>query len=176
MKLFPAGAPVLVRCNQKDRFYTDHITTLLSETSRQLLPLHLWLKWQRELQLVAELSYFAITTVLGNQTLGEEYCNVIQVGPQAADGRYVVAGLLRRSFPIILQTVGVYALEKTLEVIYKKIRDRNLGSLQLTERGYDLLEKIVGGLEDTVSGIARLHLALFYIHGLFYHWESDWLE
>lgn len=170
MKLFAAGAPELVRCNQKDRFYTDHLTSLLSDLFRQTLPLRLWLRWQRELQLVAELSYHGFTTVLGNQTLGEEYCNIIQVGPSnPVDGRYAVAGFVRRLVPVIVQTVGVYAVEKALEVVYRRIRDRDLLSLQLSAREYELLERIVGYLEDVVSGASRLHLALFYLHGLFYH-------
>ncbi len=169
MKLFPAGAPELVRCNQKDRFYTDHLTSILSDLSRQALPLRLWMKWQRELQLLAELGYFTLTTLLGNQTLGEEYCNIIQVGPPLAGGRYAPAGFFRRLLPLVVQTLGVYAVEKALEELHRKIRDRNLHSLQLSERGYELLEKIVGGVDDFVSGMSRLHLAVFYIQELYYH-------
>lgn len=168
MKLFPASAPELVRCNQKDRFYTEQLTSTLSELSRKALPLRLWLKWQRELQLVAELGYHGLTTVLGNQTLGEEYCNVIQVGPPV-EGRHTAVGFTRRLLPVLMQTFGVYFVEKTLEVLYRRIRDRNIGSVRLSERGYELLEKIVGNIEDVISGVSRMHLALFYLQGLFYH-------
>ena len=41
--LLPAGAPELVRTNQKDRFYIDPITSLFSDITRQLLPLRVWL-------------------------------------------------------------------------------------------------------------------------------------
>lgn len=169
MKLFPAGAPELVRCNQKDRFYTEHLTSILSELTRQALPLRLWMRWQRELQLVAELGYFGLTTLLGNQTLGEEYCNIIQVGPPSAGGRHTPAGFFRRLLPVAAQTLGVYALERALEELLRRIRERNLHSLELSERGYELLEKIVGGLDDFVNGVSRLHLALFYVHGIYYH-------
>lgn len=170
MQLFPAGAPELVRSNQKDRFYTDHLTSLVSDISRQALPLRLWLRWQREFQLLAELGYYTLTTALGNQTLGEEYCNVIQVAPPpSGDRHYSAPGVVRRSLPIIFQTFGVYAIEKTLDVLYRRIRDRSLGSVELSERGYEVLEKVVGTVDDIFSGASRLHLALFYIHGIFYH-------
>ena len=169
MKLFPAGAPELVRTNQKDRFYTDHLTSLLSEVSRHVLPLRLWLRWQREFQLLAELSYYGLTTVLGNQTLGEEYCNIVQVAPSTADGPFVAPGFLRRTVPIIMQTLGVYAIEKGLEITYKKIRERSLGSIEISEQNYEKLEKIVETVEDIFSGASRLHLALFYVYGIFYH-------
>lgn len=168
MKLFPAGAPELVRCNQKDRFYTDHLTSILSAISRQVLPLRLWLRWQRELQLVAEVGYYALTTIIGNQTLGEEYCNIIQTGPPMA-ARSVAAGFFRRLLSVALQTLGLYAVEKTLEVLQRRIEQRNLNLLQLNEREYEVLEKVVGFLEEVVTGVNQLHLALFYIHGLYYY-------
>ena len=168
MKLFPAAAPELVRCKQKDRFYSDQLTSSLSELSRKALPLRLWLRWQREMQLLAELAYHGLTTVLGNQTLGEEYCNVVQVGP-AVNRRLTAAGFTRRLLPVLVQSLGVYLLEKALEELYRKIRDRNLGSLRLSEQGYELLEKIVGTTEEVLTGASRLHLALFYLHGVFYH-------
>ena len=156
-----------MRCNQKDRFYTEHLASILSEVSRQVLPLRLWLRWQRELQLGAEVGYYALTTLLGNQTLGEEYCNAIQVGPAQA-GRFLPAGFVRRFLSVLVQTFGAYAVEKGLEVLHRRVSDRTLG-VHLSERGHQVLERIVGGLSEVVSGVNRLHLAMFYLHGLYYH-------
>ena len=111
LQLFAAGAPELVRSNQKDRFYADHIHGLLSDITRQLLPLRWWLTWQRELQLAAETAYYGLTTVLGNQTLGEEYCNTVQVGAPDSRKKYVVPGAIRRSVAIALQVFGPYLIE-----------------------------------------------------------------
>ena len=167
MKLFPAGAPELVKCNQKDRFYTEHLTSLLSDITRQALPLRFWLKWQRELQLLAELGYYGLTTLLGNQSLGEEYCNVIQVGPPQ-NGQWVAAGFGRRLLSILLQTFCVYAVEKGLETLHRRVGGRALG-MRLSEREYEVLDSALSALEDFVSGVSRLHLALFYMYGLYYH-------
>ena len=175
-QLLAAGAPELVRSNQKDRFYADHIHSLLSDTARQVLPLRWWLGWQRELQLVAEIVYHSLTTVLGNQTLGEEYCNTIQVGGRPSsdgrngrDSRYVVPGALRRTLAVALQSFGPYIVEKGFEVLYQRIRDRELGRWIQSEHSYDCLEKYAGYVEELLTVCSRLHLALFYINGLFYH-------
>ena len=167
MQLFPAGAPELVRGSQKDRFYTNYINSLLSDVSRQVLPFRLWLKWQREVQLVTELTYYGLTSVLGNQTVGEEYCSTVQV-TKSSSPRYVVPGFMRRTLAILIQTIGYYVIEKTLEVLYRKIRDRNI-PLRLSGQQYDTLEKVVGFLDDIFTTCSRLHLALFYIQGLFYY-------
>jgi len=176
MKLFSAGAPELVKSNQKDRFYTDHLTSLLSEVSRDVLPLRFWLKWQRELQLLAELGYYGITTICGNQTLGEEYCNIVQVAHTAVGKPFVAPGILRRTLPILIQTLGVYAIEKGLEVLYRRIRDRNLERLDISEQNYERLEKVVETVEDVFSGASRLHLAFFYLSGVFYHYGKRLLN
>ena len=170
LQLFPAGAPELVRSNQKDRFYSEHIHSLLSDVTRQVLPLHCWFRWQRELQLVAEVAYYSLTTVLGNQTLGEEYCNTVQVGsPDRSSGRYAVPGAMRRSLAIIIQTLGPYLVEKGFEALYQRIRDRNLQFCIRSERDYEFLESVAGYIEEFVNVFSRLHLALFYIRGIFYH-------
>ena len=170
LQLLAAGAPELVRSSQKDRFYTGYITSLLSDVSRQALPLRHWLRWQREMQLGSELLYYFLTTVYGNQTLGEEYCNTVQVGPKAAPPQvYNVPSVRRRAFSIFLQTFGLYAIEKGLEVLYRRIRQRRLTRFELTEQQYESLEKIVGFVEELFSTLSQLHLALFYMQGLFYH-------
>ena len=167
LQLFPAGAPELVRSNQKDRFYTNYVNGLLSDISRQVLPFRLWLQWQREFQLVAELAYYGLTTIFGNQTLGEEYCSTVQV-TGSSSSQYTVPRFVRRTLAILLQTVGPYAIEKSLEILYRRIQARSV-PLDLSRQQYDALEKIVGFVDDIFTTCARLHLALFYIQGLFYH-------
>lgn len=173
LQLSPAGAPELVRSNQKDRFYSGYIHSLISNISQQTLPLRYWLRWERELQLIAEVMYYGLTTVYGNQTLGEEYCNAVQVGPQSGskvgrDRKFFAPGFLRRTLAILIQLLGPYTMEKCLEYLYRRIQRRNL-PLELSDRQYKLLENIVSAVEDTVSTASQLHLALFYIQGVFYH-------
>lgn len=176
LHLLPAGAPELVRSNQKDRFYIDRISALLSDISRQLLPLRLWLKWQRELHLLVELGYYGLTTLLDNQTLGEEYTNMIQVNSRVegtpALPMYHPASFLQRLLAILLQTVGPYILEKSLGALHRLLQERNLDT-NLTEQQYRVLEKIVKFVEEVVSIFNKLHLGLFYLRGVYYHFSKQ---
>lgn len=167
LQLSPAGAPELVRSNQKDRFYSGYIHSLISNISQQTLPLRYWLRWERELQLIAEVLYYGLTTVYGNQTLGEEYCNAVQVGPKGERG-FLAPGFLRRTLAILVQLFGPYTAGKCVEHLYQRIQQKNL-PLELSDRQYKLLENVVGVVEDIVSTVNQLHLALFYIQGVFYH-------
>ena len=165
-QLVPAGTPELVRSAQKDRFYSNYINTLLSEISRQSLPLRFWLQWQRELQLLAELAYYGLTTAFGNQTLGEEYCNTIQIGPSRPG--FNTPGFIRRTLAVLIQAVGPYAVEKCLDVACKRLRERSI-PLHLSEEQYELLENMVAVVDDLFTTFNRFHLAVFYIQGLFYY-------
>ena len=157
----PAGAPELVRSSQKDRFYTGYLNGLLSDAARQFLPLRRWIQCQRELQLLAELAYYGLTTVYGNQTLGEEYCNIVQVSSGGAPSTY------RRAGAVLIQALGPYLFEKLLEHVHWKLTTRAF-SQRLSEETYERLTKIVGFCEETVSTLSRLHLAVFYLRGIFY--------
>ena len=54
LQLVPAGAPELVRGDQKDRFYSSYVGSLVADVFHPLLPLRYVLRWEREFQLIAE--------------------------------------------------------------------------------------------------------------------------
>ena len=108
----------------------------------------------------------------GNQTLGEEYCNIVQVGPGPREStlqhtQFSVPSFLRRTTAVFLQVLGPYILEKALGWLGQRVRDRNL-SLSLSHRQYGLLETALETAEDLASLVHLLHLGLFYIRGLFH--------
>ena len=115
--------------------------------------------------------YYGLTTIWGSQTLGEEYCNIVQVAPtQHQHGNkthFTAPSFLRRTISILVQLLGPYALEKTLGYLSQRVGNRNL-PLHLTNRQYTLLENALDFAEDVISTVNLLHLALFYIHGVFY--------
>ena len=168
LSLYPAGAPELVRSNQKDRFYTNYLGAVLSDISYQFLPQRYWMRWQREIQLVAELVYYGLTTVRGNQTLGEEYTNTIQIVVSGSNSKYDVPGLLKRSGAIVVQVVGRYLIERLLGSIHRRLATRNF-PFPLSQSQYQRLEKLVETTEDIFTTASQLHLALFYMFGLYYY-------
>lgn len=105
----------------------------------------------------------------GSQTLGEEYCNIVQVGPQQSRKiqHFLAPSFVRRTLAILAQLLGPYALEKLLGYLNRRVENRNL-PLVLSSRQYRVLENVLDIAEDLVSTANQLHLALFYIQGVFY--------
>ena len=171
LRFTDAGASELVRSNQKDRFYLKHVQSHLIEISRHLLPLRQWVGWQRELQLASELIYYGVTTAWGNQTLGEEYCNTVQVVPLVGKSNKAAPSFIRRTLAVVLQALTPYFIEKCLGLLQKRLRDRSSGSTHSqTENSAEQehLVRIIGFVKDVVSICSLLHMATFYIRGVFY--------
>ena len=166
LHVVPAGAPELVRSNQKDIYYVSNTSHLVSEIAMGLVSPASWIRYQNELQLVAELIYFSFTTIYGNQTLGEEYCSSVLVGQNKLP--YVAASLFRRLIGILLQVGGAYALRKWRLWLNTRVGARDL-PLNLTENAYQILAKVTALSETVVNLLSQFHLALFYTHGAFYH-------
>ena len=103
----------------------------------------------------------------GSQTLGEEYCNIVQVGPQQKNKQFSAPSFTRRTVAILLQLFGPYALEKLLGYVSKRVENRDI-PLRLSNQQYRMLENTLDFVEDLVSSANLLHLALFYIRGVFY--------
>ena len=115
--------------------------------------------------------YYGLTTVCGNQTLGEEYCNIVQVDPRPTHlthQRYAAPSFLRRTSAILLQTLGPYLLERTLGYLGQRVGDRDIPLASLTPRQCRIIKSVLEFAEEFVSTAHLLHLALFYIQGLFH--------
>lgn len=103
--------------------------------------------YQRDLQFITDLIYYGLTTSLGSQTLGEEYCDLIQVSGRRSPG------WLKRLQLISLAVVFPFFLDKYQAFILKQVRriitwDQNQISVL------------------TVIGIInKVHLAVFYLKG-----------
>ncbi|XP_027584565.1 peroxisome biogenesis factor 10 [Pipra filicauda] len=185
-----AGPARLVRGGQKDELYRAGLRSGAGTALRGLAGARPWLQWRREVELLSDVAYFVLTTLSGYQTLGEEYVNIIQVDPS----RKKVPSLLRRATFISLHTVVPYCLEKALLHLEHELQEegeesrspgsgptpalpsrtflrswirRRLG--QLPEQQRKTASQAVYVLKQSIPLLHRLHLALFYIHGTFYH-------
>lgn len=77
---FPyAAAPDIIRANQKDAYFQGLLTNQLVDLHRRLLGARSAHAWANESRTAADLLYLCLTTLIGNRTLGEEYCDLIQV-------------------------------------------------------------------------------------------------
>ncbi len=62
-------------------------------------------EWREELALSSDFLYYGLTTLLGRQTLGQEYCGV-----QLIDSSKKFPSKIRRICYIVLACVGPYVL------------------------------------------------------------------
>lgn len=187
MPLAPAGPAHLVRCGQKDELYRSGLRSGAGAALHGLAGTKKWLEWRKEIELLSDVAYFSLTTLSGYQTLGEEYVNIVQVD----SSKKRIPSLLRRAILISLHTVLPYLLDKGLIHLEHELQTETSGSRtlqsnglcsrtlvrswvqkqvgRLTEQQKKTLLQTVYVLKQCIPLLRRLHLAVFYINGLFYH-------
>ncbi|CAM4576725.1 peroxisome biogenesis factor 10 isoform X2 [Lepidochelys kempii] len=187
MPLAPAGPAHLVRCGQKDELYRSGLRSGAGAALHGLAGAKKWLEWRKEIELLSDVAYFSLTTFSGYQTLGEEYVNIVQVD----SSKKRIPSLLRRAILISLHTVVPYLLDKGLIHLEHELQMETGGSTtlqsnglcsrtlvrswvqkqigRLTEQQKKTLSQTVYVLKQCIPLLRRLHLAVFYINGIFYH-------
>lgn len=69
----------LVRANQKDVYYQSILQEQMTRVAQQFLGARRQHVWQKEINTISDICYYGLTTLLGTQTLGEEYCDIVQI-------------------------------------------------------------------------------------------------
>ncbi|NXA40255.1 PEX10 factor, partial [Eudromia elegans] len=186
----PAGPARLVRGAQKDELYRAGLRSGAGAALHGLAGAKRWLEWRRELELLADVAYLSLCTLSGYQTLGEEYVNIVQVDST----KKRVPSFLRRAVSISLHTLVPYCLEKGLLHLEHELQMEADGSRtqqntparssldrtlvrnwirkqvgELSEQQKKTLLQTVYILKQCIPLLRRLHLAIFYINGMFYH-------
>lgn len=186
-----AFAPDIIRAHQKDAYFQGVLTNQLTDLHRRLLGARSAHFWAAESRSLSDLLYLSLTTLLGNRTLGEEYCDLVQV--ESETGK--LPALKRRAGYIAGSIVLPYALSKALPKIRARIRmriEKNLARArsppsQSTSEGKKTKnssnnnnktatwslrtqEYILANLSTLTSPapIHALSLALFYFSGSYY--------
>ncbi|XP_038629732.1 peroxisome biogenesis factor 10 [Scyliorhinus canicula] len=187
MPALPVNQPQLIRSSQKDEYYLNSLRSYANETFQIFAGAKRWLEWRKEIELLADLTYFSLTTFAGYQTLGEEYVNIVQVD---SSGQRVPPPA-RRAVLIILHTCLPYLLDRGLNRLEQDLQAESEGFrapehrrvparpgvlhwLQgavsgLTEQQKKVLLQTVWILRQAISFLHRLHLGIFYLKGAFYH-------
>ena len=113
-----AAAPDIIRANQKDAYFQSALLTHLSSVIRALYGTRSEHKWANEASVFTELLYLGLTTFLGNRTLGEEYCDIVQV----EDDSNRLPSITRRSGYILSTVLLPYFLNRFLPAFRKRLR------------------------------------------------------
>jgi len=170
-----APSPDILRTHQKDAYITGQLSSQASTILRALLGARFAHKYSNATTNLSELLYLCITTLLGNRTLGEEYCDVIQV----ENDTLRLAGLGRRVGYIASVVFAPWVLGKSLPALRRRLREKLEWNIEqakkhrrsATARGLRIQEYILQHLDTLTSPnpIYALSLATFYFTGAYYH-------
>ncbi|KAI1142961.1 Pex12 amino terminal region-domain-containing protein [Hypoxylon sp. FL0543] len=183
-----AFAPDIIRAHQKDAYFQGLLTNQITDLHRSLLGARSAHTWAAESRTLADLLYLCLTTLLGNRTLGEEYCGLVQV----ESGTGALPALSKRAAYIAGSILAPYGLTRLLPKIRARIRARLQRNLGLAPAGeaqsgdgenmtlaqlkgrrrwsYKLQAYILANL-SSITSPAPVHaasLALFYFSGSYY--------
>ncbi|KAK6912861.1 Pex, N-terminal [Dillenia turbinata] len=106
---FPLAAqPEMMRAAEKDDQYASFLYEACRDAFRHLFGARVSVAYQRETKLLGQMLYYVLTTGSGQQTLGEEYCDITQVaGPYGLPPTPA-----RRALFIFYQTTVPYIAER----------------------------------------------------------------
>ncbi|CAN6582972.1 unnamed protein product [Malus baccata var. baccata] len=104
----PAAQPEIMRAAEKDDQYASFVYDACRDAVRHLLGTRVSVAYQNETKLLGQVLYYVLTTGSGQQTLGEEYCDITQVaGPYGLPPTPA-----RRALFIVYQTALPYIAER----------------------------------------------------------------
>ncbi|KAF2255234.1 hypothetical protein BU26DRAFT_514985 [Trematosphaeria pertusa] len=184
-----AASPDIIRSHQKDAYFSGALLEQLSTLLRKVKGARFAHTYTSEARVFSELLYLGLTTLIGNRTLGEEYCDIVQV--EGENGRLPALG--RRAGYILSCILGPYLLGRILPAFRKRIRAKLESNIRRYARlrakaqhqakesgskkdistplGARIQNYILQNL-DTItspSPIYALSLATFYFAGSYYH-------
>lgn len=184
-----ATSPDIIRSHQKDAYFSGVLLEQLSTLVRKMKGARYAHNYTSETRLLGEFLYFGLTTLIGNRTLGEEYCDIVQVEGESSR----LPSLSRRAAYILSCVLGPYALGKILPAFRKRLRaklEANLRRYTRLQQKAQQQAKESGSRKPTSTPLAAriqsyvlknldtitspspvyaLSLATFYFTGSYYH-------
>ncbi|KAH0541908.1 hypothetical protein FGG08_003628 [Glutinoglossum americanum] len=175
-----AAAPDIIRSNQKDAYFQGVLLEHLSSILRRVYGARFVHNYASEANTFADLLYLGLTTFVGNRTLGEEYCDIVQV----EDDTLRLPSIRRRAGYILSTILLPYALGRILPAFRRRLRQKlesNLRRFALNHTNpkssnekstsYRLQSYLLTNL-DTITSPSPLYaisLATFYFSGAYFH-------
>ena len=165
-----ASQPDIVRSSQKDVFYLNQFRAQTTEILGKLLGARFALHYQPEMKLAAEVLYYGLSTLAGNLTFGEEYCDLVpvQIGPAhvSLPTRSGVALL------VFYQTFAPYLLEKLRLRLLSYTRPRDDVPLERQSALLVQCHRWISNSKELLDFASRVHLGVFYFAGRYYEFSK----
>ncbi|MCJ1464078.1 peroxisome biogenesis factor 10 [Pseudocyphellaria aurata] len=168
-----AAAPDIIRSNQKDTYFQGVLFEQLSSILRTLYGSRFAHNHNSEARTFTELLYFGLTTLVGNRTLGEEYCDIIQI----SDNSLHLPSFCRRAGYILSTVLLPYTLTKFLPALRNRVRLKLEANLRQKPKvsNASLAQLLQSYLLNNLSNITSpssiyaITLSIFYFTGSYYH-------
>lgn len=113
-----ATSPDIVRSHEKDGFMTATLTNQAQSIIRSLKGARYAHTHAETVKNLIEILYLSLTTLIGNRTLGEEYCDIVQL----EDETLQLPSIARRAGYILSSIVAPWVLGRSLPALRQKIR------------------------------------------------------
>lgn len=181
-----ASAPDIIRSHQKDTYFQSQLSTHLTSVLRSIRGARFTHTYATDLRTLADLLYLCLTTLLGNRTLGEEYCDIVQLSEAPSSGGRLPE-VWRRGAYIFGSVLVPYGLQKLLPSFRRRLRAKLEISLRRRTKsttsksqgqippqptkGMRLQQYVLNNLDTLTSPspIYAVSLAAFYFSGAYYH-------
>lgn len=170
-----AASPDILRTHEKDAYLTGTLTAQISSILRSIFGARFSHRHSDTTEHLTKLLYLCLTTLIGNRTLGEEYCDLIQV----EDDTLQLASLSRRVGYIGSVVFTPWLLGKTLPALRRKLRLKVERHIQrgkqksgaIESRALRAQQYLLNHLDalTSFSPVYALSLASFYFTGSYYH-------
>lgn len=186
-----ATSPDIIRSHEKDVFLTSGLVHQAQGIVRSLRGARFAHTHSDAIKHLTELLYFSLTTAIGNRTLGEEYCDLVQL----EDDTLRLPSITRRVGYILSSILVPWTLQRLLPALRQRVRnklERNIARQQFrATQQASLLNKPTSSLSTpkpfftklriqqyilehldsitSLSPIYALSIATFYFTGSYYH-------
>lgn len=183
-----ATSPDIIRSHEKDAFLTGSLVQQTQSIVRALRGARFAHTNADAIKCLTELLYFSLTTLIGNRTLGEEYCDLVQL----QDDTLQLPSISRRVGYIVSAILVPYSLQRILPAFRRRLRsklERSVARQSMKAQQMELsnpskekpkkqffttlrVQKYILEHLDSITSLSPIYalsIATFYFTGSYYH-------
>ncbi|KAG9319489.1 hypothetical protein KVV02_007610 [Mortierella alpina] len=189
LSLPSASQPDIIRANQKDSYYQQILKDQVKDAFREIFGSRTQHMYQTQVEVFSDLCYYSLTTLLGTQTLGEEYCDIMQIN--SSTGTF--PSLPRRSALVFWHVLIPYIYSKGSQELRRRTRpqqpqrsaqahrlDASLSNAESKKEPSPALTNIKNAVHNWLPTFQTFfrthghsaHLAVFYFFGAYYSFSK----
>lgn len=165
--------PEIIRLNQQDDYFQNYLKSKIIDAVELFTP---WLinyrlisRNEDLIKMLSGLIYYSLTTLRSTQTLGEEYTKLAQFNENYKGvtwQNYPNISKTRKILFVFLATIFPVLSSRIIKKVYNHLKHKF--SIELRSDSFiKILVKNFPDYESFVQSIFKLHLAIFFVEGLY---------